>query len=178
MGELTDLITGRRLPDTHDERYRQRIIRWLVEAKGYRRQDIDSRVPIDLQVDNRTARIRLDFVVRHAGRIVLLIKYGPGSLVTRHQIAYAAAHLLGPDLVPFSIVTNGEDAHWLDNSVRALKSQGLAGIWDFRTLIDRVKGCAPVRITLWQAQMATRILMAYEVDGRCPCDDTVCEFEI
>ena len=26
MGELTDLVTGQTLPDTHDERYRQRFL--------------------------------------------------------------------------------------------------------------------------------------------------------
>ncbi len=177
MGELTDLITGQTLPDTHDERYRQRIIRWLIDAKGYQREAIHPRVPIDLSVDTRSARIRLDFVVKHADRIVLLIKYGPGSLVTRHQIAYAASRLLAPYVVPFSIVTNGEDAHWLDNTDRTLKNQGLEGIWDFGTLVESLEGRPRVGITPWQATMAARILWAYELDGRCPCDDAVCEFE-
>jgi len=37
LGELTDVITGRTLPDTHDERYRQKIARLLLEEKGYSR---------------------------------------------------------------------------------------------------------------------------------------------
>lgn len=176
MGELTDLVTGRTLPDTHDERYRQRIIRLLIDEKGYRREDIHPRVPIDLKVDAKSARIRLDFVVQNEGRIVLLIKYGPGSLVTRHQVAYAAARLLAPHTIPFSIVTNGEDAHWLDNADRSLLSQGLDGIWDHGTLVEQLKGRPPLEFTPRQAKMAARILLAYEVDGRCPCDDTVCEF--
>ncbi len=178
MGELTDLVTGQTLPDTHDERYRQRIVRLLVETRGYRRQTIDPRVAIDLNVDGRSARIRLDYVVRHEGRILLLVKYGPGSLVTRHQIAYAAARILAPYVVPFSIVTNGEDAHWLDNTKRTLVDQGLNAIWDYQTLIQEGQKRSPVDVSPWQAEMATRILWAYEVDGRCPCDDTVCEFEL
>lgn len=177
MGELTDFITGQPLPDTHDERYRQRIARLLVDRKGYRREDIHPRVPIDLQVGRKSARIRLDFVVRDEGHIVLLIKYAPGSLVTRHQVAYAAAMLLAPHTIPFSIVTNGEDAHWLDNTDRRLISRGLDGIWDLPTLSARLKGRPTPDVAPRQAEMATRILLAYEVDGRCPCDDTVCEFE-
>ncbi len=177
MGQLTDCITGRRLPDTHDERYRQRIARLLIEAKGYPRQAIHPRVPIDLNFDARSARIRLDFVIRHEGRIVLLIKYGPGSLVTRHQIAYAAARALAPHVVPFSIVTNGEDAHWLDNVQRTLINQGLDNIWDYQTLVEQAQKRSPAGVASWQAEMAARILWAYEVDGRCPCDDTVCEYE-
>ena len=177
MGELTDYVNGEVIPDTHDERYRQRIARLLVETKGYRREDLQPRVPIDLRVDGKAARIRLDFVVKNADRIVLLIKYGPGSLVTRHQIAFAAARLLAPYAIPFSIVTNGEDAHWLDNTDRTVKAQGLAGIWDQSTLEKQLKGRPWHPVSNRQSEMATRILLAYEVDGRCPCDDTVCEFE-
>ncbi|MBL0713425.1 MAG: type I restriction enzyme HsdR N-terminal domain-containing protein [Desulfosarcina sp.] len=177
MGELTDFITGQHLPDTHDERYRQGIARLLVNERGYRRADIQPRVPIDLQVDTKSARIRLDFIVRNKDRIVLLVKYAPGSLVTRHQVAFAAARLLAPYAIPFSLVTNGEDAHWLDNADRTLKSQGLHGIWDRHTLEKHLQGRPFPRVNRKQSEMAARILLAYEVDGRCPCDDTVCEFE-
>ena len=177
MGELRDYITGQILADTHDERYRQRIARLLVEAKGFRRDEIHPRIPIDLEIDSRSARIRMDFVVKHHDRIAVLIKYGPGSLVTRHQVAFAAALLLAPYAVPFSLVTNGEDAHWLDNTERSVKANGLDGIWDRPTLARHLqKGPSP-RVGHRQAEMATRILLAYEVDGRCPCDDTVCEYD-
>ncbi len=177
MGELRDYITGQLLPDTHDERYRQRIARLLVEAKGFRRDDIHPRIPIDLEIDSRSARIRVDFVVKHHDRIAVLIKYGPGSLVTRHQVAFAAALLLAPYTIPFSLVTNGEDAHWLDNADRSLKGSGLDGIWDRLTLAQHLHKNIWARVNSRQAEMATRILLAYEVDGRCPCDDTVCEYD-
>jgi hypothetical protein len=177
MGELKDFITGRLLPDTHDERHRQRIARLLVETKGFRCDDIHPRIPIDLKIDSRSARIRMDFVVRLHDRIAVLIKYGPGSLVTRHQVAFAASLLLAPYGIPFSLVTNGEDAHWLDNFDRSLKGSGLDGIWDRPTLERQLPQSPSPRVSPWQAAMATRILMAYEVDGRCPCDDTVCDFD-
>ena len=177
MGELKDFITGQPLPDTHDERYRQRIARLLVETKGFRRDDIHPRIPIDLKIDSRSARIRMDFVVRLHERIVVLIKYGPGSLVTRHQVAFAASRLLAPYGIPYSLVTNGEDAHWLDNADRTLKGSGLDGIWDRATLERHLPKKPLPRVSPRQAEMATRILLAYEVDGRCPCDDTVCDFD-
>lgn len=177
MGELQDFITGQLLPDTHDERYRQRIARLLVEAKGFRRDDIHPRIPIDLKIDSRSARIRMDFVVKLHNRMVLLIKYGPGSLVTRHQVAFAASRLLAPYGIPYSLVTNGEDAHWLDNVDRSLKASGLGGIWDRPTLERHLPKSPSPRVSPRQAELATRILMAYEVDGRCPCDDTVCDFD-
>jgi hypothetical protein len=43
LGQLVDFITGRIIADTHDERYRQKIARLLVETKGYRKADIRCR---------------------------------------------------------------------------------------------------------------------------------------
>ena len=33
LGELTDYLTGEPLTDTHDERLRQELAKWLVEKK-------------------------------------------------------------------------------------------------------------------------------------------------
>ena len=35
LGEITDFITGKTIEDTHDERYRQKIAKFLVNEKGY-----------------------------------------------------------------------------------------------------------------------------------------------
>ena len=35
LGKLSDYLTGDTLDDTHDERYRQKIARLLVDRKGY-----------------------------------------------------------------------------------------------------------------------------------------------
>jgi len=48
MGKLTDHLTGRTLPDTHDEQLIQKISRFLVEEKGYSKNDILSRRKMDL----------------------------------------------------------------------------------------------------------------------------------
>ena len=43
LGELVDAVTGQVLPDTHDERYRQKLARLLMDDRGYSRTDIQSR---------------------------------------------------------------------------------------------------------------------------------------
>ncbi|MCK7503858.1 MAG: hypothetical protein MZV70_06955 [Desulfobacterales bacterium] len=42
LGKLTDFLTGEVLDDTLDERYRQKIARWLVEQKGYDLPEIEA----------------------------------------------------------------------------------------------------------------------------------------
>ena len=39
LGKLTDFVTGRTIVDTIDERARQKIARFLVEQKGYSKED-------------------------------------------------------------------------------------------------------------------------------------------
>ena len=177
LGELVDAINGESLPDTHDERYRQKIARLLIEERGFRREELTPRIPITLHVGGKPVRLRLDLIVCIDEQIAMLIKYAPGSLTTRHQVALAASRLLAPFQVPFSIVTNGEDADLIDNFSNSVVAQGLEGIFTREELVTRLRSRAPIVVTDFHRDLAERILHAYEVDGRCPCDDTVCEFE-
>jgi hypothetical protein len=63
LGTLADLITGETLDDTLDERYRQKIARLLIEAKGFRRTEIEPRRKLVLEAGERRAVIPVDFVV-------------------------------------------------------------------------------------------------------------------
>jgi hypothetical protein len=177
LGETRDYLTGETLADTHDERYRQKIARLLVEEKGFGKQDLTPRVPIDIHVDGKQARVRLDLIVTLDERIALLIKYAPGSLTTRHQVALAASRLLAPYQVPFSVVTNGEEADIINNDTGVVVGRGLDKLFSRRTLETQLRSCGDIPVSPRFHEMAARILYAYEVDGRCPCDDTVCEFE-
>ena len=177
LGELRDFLTGEIRPDTHDERYRQKIARLLVEVKGFGRETLTPRVPILIRAGVRRARVWMDLTATLAGRTALLVKYAPGSLFTRHQVAIAASRLLGDRQVPFSVVTNGEDADMLDNIDGAVVARGLDGILTREALEDRLSLCREVVVTPRHREMAARILFAFEVDGRCPCDETVCDID-
>ena len=89
LGDLTDAITGELLEDSHDERYRQKIARILLSDKGFSRAAITPRIPLTVAAGNRRGRIRVDFLVAVDGRSAMIVKYGPGSLITRHRPALA-----------------------------------------------------------------------------------------
>lgn len=178
LGELRDYLTGEMRVDTHDERYRQKIVRLLVEGKGYPRNGLTAQVPIAVSARGRQAVVKIDLVLRLQGQIVLLVKYAPGSLTTRHQVALAASRLLGPRQVPFGVVTNGEDAEVLDNADATVLARGLDGIFSLQALEVQLQSRAIVTVTPRHREMALRILYAYEVDGRCPCDDTICDVKL
>ncbi len=174
LGELQDLISGKILKDTHDERYRQKLARLLIENKGYLKTDITPRCEVIARAgQEKSARLKVDFKVSLFGRTCMMIKYGPGSLVTRRRPALAAARLLETYQIPLVVVTNGEDAEILAGAPGKLISTGLAGI-PTRTELERLSSTASFnRITSQRAEMEARILYAFEVDGCCPCDDGI-----
>lgn len=175
LGKLNDFISGETLDDTLDERHRQKIARLLVHQKGYRKTDITPRHELNIDVDGRCARLRIGFSIKLNRFIAMVIHYGPGSLVTRHRPILAMARLVQARQVPLAVVTNGEDADILDGESGKIVAAGLEGI-PRREQLAAVAGRREWPAILpRQREMEARILMAYEIDGRCPCDDSVCK---
>jgi hypothetical protein len=175
LGKLTDFITGDTLDDTLDERHRQKIARLLVDQKGYRKSDITPRHELEIRVEGRCARLRISFTVKLDRIVAMVIHYGPGSLVTRHRPTLAMTRLIQSSQVPLAVVTNGEDADILDGESGKVIAAGLDQIPERKRLSDIVGTRQWPRLLPQRREMEARILMAYEIDGRCPCDDSVCE---
>jgi len=174
LGELDDLITGEIIKDTHDERYRQKIAGLLVDRKGYLKSDIQPRQSLLVQAGDNRAIIKIDFIISLSDRQCMLIKYGPGSLVTRHRPALAAARLAAPYQIPVAVVTNGEDAEILAGTSAKVLARGLDGIpskSELHEMADRF-GFHPIPAA--RAAMESRILYCYEIDDSCPCDEDIC----
>ncbi len=174
LGELADYITGETLDDTLDERLLQGIARRLVEEKGYAKEEIEPRRELMVQAGEKRAVIKVDFLISLSGRIGMIIKYGPGSLVTRHRPALAASRLLAPYQIPIATATNGEDADILNAATGKVLATGLEAIPSRRELLSLIETAKFTEITPKRAEMESRILFVYEVDGACPCDDNVC----
>lgn len=174
LGELNDFITGDILDDTHDERYRQNLARLLVQKKGYLKYDIEPRKELPVQAGKKRAIIKVDFKITLLNRVCMIIKYAPGSLVTRHRPSLAASRLIEPYQIPIVVVTNGEDAEILDGKTGKVTATGLESIPSRSELIQKVEKKQFDSILAKRAEMESRIIYAYEVDDSCFCDDTIC----
>lgn len=177
LGELTDAVTGETLEDTHDERYRQKIARILLSERGFSRDEITPRVPLTVAAGNRRGRIRVDFLVAVDGKPAMMIKYGPGSLITRHRPALAMSRLLADHQIPVVVVTNGEEAEVLEGASGRLTGQGFRAIPDRAGLAEIVSRSAFDPIPPRRVEMEGRIVYCYEIDGSCPCDTDICRLE-
>ncbi len=174
LGELDDLITGETLKDTLDERYRQKIARLLVNQKGYLKADITARQNLLVAAGECKATVKVDFVINFAGRIWMIIKFGPGSIVTRQRPVLAASRIMAPYQIPVAVVTNGKDAEILDGASGSILSTGLENIPSKSELQQMATEDHFRTIDKNRADMESRIVYCFEVDGSCPCDDDVC----
>lgn len=175
LGELRDFITGKTLTDTHDERYRQKLARFLVQQRGFARQELKPRQFIRLNIDGRQEPAVVDLAVEIEGRVGMIVKYGPGSLVTRYRPALAASRLLRSYQIPFVVVTNGEDADVLDGFSGDLLGSGLDAIPQRDDVQKKLTATNATGIPDKRLQAEARILYCFEIDGRCPCDGPLCE---
>jgi hypothetical protein len=174
LGELVDFVTGETLKDTHDERYRQKIARLLVNQKGYLKTDIEPRKELLVKADAKKAILKIDFVLALAGKACMVVKYGPGSLVTRRRSVLAASRLIAPEQVPVAVITNGKDAEIIKGVSGEIIAQGIESIPAKPDLEKMVAREAFMAISNEQAEMESRILYCYEVDDSCECDDDIC----
>ena len=174
LGELDDFVTGERLADTHDERYRQRLSRLLVEEKGFARHELEPRFALHVSAGEKRAIVPIDLLVRLEDRICMLIKYGPGSITTRHRPALAASRLVAGYQIPVVVVTNGREADILDGRSGRNIASDLTAIPTRDELSTAMAAHDFVCLNPGRLEREARIVYAYEVDGGCPCDDTVC----
>ncbi len=174
LGELTDFITGEILKDTHDERYRQKIARLLIRQLGYLKADIEPRKALVVRADDKKAALKIDFSITLAGKTCMVLKYGPGSLVTRRRAVLAVSRLIVPYQVPAAVITNGQDAEIINGTSGKVIASGLDSIPSKADLTRMAAGETFAPISDQQAEMESRILYCFEVDDRCECDDDVC----
>lgn len=174
MGKLRDFISGEILDDTHDEQYRQKVARLLVTEKGYGQADIRTRIPLIVTAGDRRGRLWVDFTVTVDDRTAMVIKYGPGSLVTRYRPTVAISRLVETYQIPVVVVTNGETADILDGESGKQIASGFASVPSREELSLLVKAARFSPVSKARAEMEARIVYAFEIDGGCPCDDTTC----
>lgn len=167
MGELKDYLTGDMIADTHDERYRQKLARLLVETLGYHKADIEKNRTVALQARGQEATLEIDFLVSTGDHVAMMIKYAPGSLVTRRLSNLALSRIIFPYQIPVVVTTNGEDAEVISGNSGKVIGQGMDAIPGF--LDPEIAGLPkiPTTVSPKLAEKASKIAFACWIDGSC-----------
>ena len=174
LGETIDYITGRTILDTDDERARQKVARFLVEEKGYSKDDIEVRREIPLNVDGNMATSKVDLVIRLADKAFAIIIFGPGSLVSRERSTLAAARLVESYEVPFAVVTNGEAAEVLETRSGRVIAEGLEAIPSKEEALGKIATLTFEKLPEKRLEKEERILYVFDVLAERECDEFTC----
>ncbi len=171
-GTLKDFLNGEELPDTDDERFRQQLAQMLVEEKGYAVNELEPRLFIETTFNKIFVRSVIDLTVSVADKRLFVLRYGPGSLVTREKSALAAARVLDPDYcIPLSIVTNGRDAELLETCSGKVLATGMEAIPDRQEagkLIEQYHCSPPVDPA--ERERTLRVLNVFDLQVCCRGD--------
>ncbi|MBW2151708.1 MAG: type I restriction enzyme HsdR N-terminal domain-containing protein [Deltaproteobacteria bacterium] len=111
---ITDFVTGKKVPNIGAEENRQAVERYLVEEKGYQKEDIEVDADIEIAIEGQCYRSQIDLVVSVGGRRFMAIKCAAGSLESREREILSAARILDPHPLPRAVVTDGKTAIVLD----------------------------------------------------------------
>lgn len=168
---IIDFITGQLFIDTDDEGIRQKIERLLVEDKGYSKKDIEVDMEFDIALGDELNKSKVDLVVSVEGKIFMIIKCARGSLVSREREVLSCARILDTYIIPFAVVTNGEDAEVLDTISGEVISCGLGAIPSKASGLEAIKQIEFKKLPEKKIEKEKRIFLAFDA-FKCPskCD--------
>lgn len=168
-GTLNDYLTGEELVDTDDERIRQSLSKLMVEERGYRKEELQPRLRIETLFTRHFVTSVIDLTVRLEDRQFMIIRYGPGSLVSRERSAIAAARILNPAYqIPLAVVTNGQDALLLDTATGKTIGEGLTAIPKRQAALEMLPSLLFLPfMDEEKRQREKRILNAFDLERCC-----------
>lgn len=168
-GTSADYLTGEELTDTDDERIRQQLARMMVEEKGYPRESLTPRLHIETLFSHNFVRSTIELTASISNTQLLIIRYGPGSLVSRERAAIAAARVLNSAYqIPLAVVTNGQDAELLETSTGKILGYGLDSIPNWNQALDFLEQTVLVPPPEGQPrERELRILNAFDLERCC-----------
>jgi hypothetical protein len=107
----------------------------------------------------------------------MMIKFAPGSLVTRRLATLALSRIIRPYQIPFAIITNGEAAEIIDGYTGRVIAEGLDKLPDRDAVRAGMSGFSFNYTEKEVFDKASRIAYACEIDGACACDSDICVIE-
>jgi hypothetical protein len=137
----------------------------LLLEKGYLAEDLREDEPFALEIEQELFQLRISFLIKLKDRYSVLIKCGAGSLLARERPTLALARLFTDYQIPLSIVTNGDDALFLDTLTGETLGCGLSEIPDRINLLSRYDSLKFIPLSGKRVPLEKRILSAFEALG-------------
>lgn len=159
-------VTGRLVLDTDRERIRQKLARFLVEERNYLLSDFVLDREINIEVMGERIKSFVDISVVIDGRTLMILRGGPGSVVTRETGTLAAARLLEPDyIIPWAVQANLFDCAFMDVIHKKTLAYGWENIPFRHRLLELTKDWVPTPLSPKKIPLERQLLYSYDTHG-------------
>ena len=128
MEQIKDFITGHAIDLVGPEISRQNFEKFLVETKGYDKQEIHVDEPLNVQFQGEEYASSIDLVVCVKDRAVMAVTCVAGSIGSYEREILAGARLLRQYQIPFAVSTDARDAVVMDTLTGKTIGKGLAAV--------------------------------------------------
>ena len=164
---ITDFVTGREMPNIGAEENRQAVAQYLVNEKGYSKDDIEMDVKFEMTIAGEPYRSQVDLVVTvNDGRLrIMAIKCAAGSLGSREREIVAAARLLEDYQIPFAVVSDGKTAIVLDTVSGKKTGEGMAAIPSKEAAIRMLDSYQPISLPADRLEREKLIFRTYDSEN-------------
>ncbi len=159
---LTDYLSGRAIPFSNKDNIRQKLVKILVEEKGYEKEDIYLDREIRFEMEGRLISSLVDISVGFDSKTLMVFKCASGSVVSRERQIIATARLIEDYVIPFAVVTNGVDAELLDSVTEKTLGEGLMSVPTRRELLEKSKNLTLRPVNRKKLVYEQRVLYAYD----------------
>ena len=128
MEQIRDYITGKEIDIIGPEKSRQTFEKFLVEDRGYDRDEIRVDVPIVVQFKGEDYPSSIDLIVSCGERPFMAVTCVAGSIGSYEREILAGARLVYDHQIPLAVSTDGRDAVVMDSLTGKTMGQGLAAV--------------------------------------------------
>lgn len=160
-------VTGRLVLDTDRERIKQKLARLLVEERGFGIGEIAPDREISFEFYGQRVITIADLVVQINRRSLMVLRGGPGSVVTRESGTIAAARLVEPSyIVPWAVQANLFEAALLDVRHKKAVAYGWESIPSRSQLLEMTAEWPPPALPGDRVTIERQILYSYDTHWR------------
>ena len=116
------------MPNIGAEENRQALEKFLINEKGFLKEDIEVDANIELTIGDEAYRSQIDLVVSIDGKRFMAIKCAAGSLNSREREILSASRVLEAYPLAVSVVSDGETAIVMDTVSGEKRGEGLKAV--------------------------------------------------
>jgi hypothetical protein len=159
---LIDYLSGREIPFSNRDNIRQKLVKTLVEVKGYRKEDISLDREIRFEIEDKQISSFADISIGFGCKTLMVFKCASGSVVSRERQVIATARLLEDYVIPFAVVTNGINIELLDTISEKVIGDSMTSIPTRQELYENSKNLTLKSANKKKLVYEQRVLYTYD----------------